>query len=351
MQGEGMNAIDVTFRTEISIENKSTEQLTAEVNVRYRQAEQLAGMSAMMLADAGRRLIEIKARIPHGQFETWCADNLEFSKSKAEKMMKLAERVADENSLFSKTETFTDIGISRVWALLAAPEEVAAEVIETNDVESMTVRELKAELARVKEEKEAAERKAEMIDHNNDDIRKELASMQRKLSETVSEKEFAEMQAAAQAQKEDLTKELSEAKAEAADIQAKLDKAKEDLKKQKAKQKDLEAARDEEVKKAIEGKTAEIEEQAAARARESSQELLDRTQRQVGDLQEYIAKLEAEKAKLSNTSLMEFKVYVDQLQDIYFKICDIITEENQRDEATGAKMQTALQKIVEGWRP
>ena len=184
-----------------------------------------------------------------------------------------------------------------------------------------------------------------------EDIRKELASMQRKLSETVSEKEFAEMQAAAQAQKEDLTKELSEAKAEAADIQAKLDKAKEDLKKQKAKQKDLEAARDEEVKKAIEGKTAEIEEQAAARARESSQELLDRTQRQVGDLQEYIEKLEAEKAKLSNTSLMEFKVYVDQLQDIYFKICDIITEENQRDEATGAKMQTALQKIVEGWRP
>lgn len=346
-----MNAIDVTFQTEISIENKSTEQLTAEVNVRYRQAEQLAGMSAMMLADAGKRLIEIKARIPHGQFETWCADNLEFSKSKAEKMMKLAERVADENSLFSKTETFTDIGISRVWALLAAPEEVAAEVIETNDVESMTVRELKAELARVKEEKEAAERKAEMIDHNNDDIRKELASMQRKLSETVSEEEFAEMQAAAQAQKEDLTKELSEAKAEAADIQAKLDKAKGDLKKQKAKQKDLEAARDEEVKKAIEGKTAEIEEQAAARAREASQELLDRTQRQVGDLQEYIEKLEAEKAKLSNTSLMEFKVYVDQLQDIYFKICDIITEENQRDEATGAKMQTALQKIVEGWRP
>lgn len=351
MQGEGMNAIDVTFQTEISIENKSTEQLTAEVNVRYHQAEGLASMSAMMLADAGRRLIEIKGRIPHGQFETWCADNLEFSKSKAEKMMKLAERVADENSLFSKTETFTDIGISRVWALLAAPEEVAAEVIETNDVESMTVRELKAELARVKEEKEAAERKAEMIDHNNDDIRKELASMQRKLSETVSEKEFEEMQAAAQAQKEDLTKELSEAKAEAADIQAKLDKAKEDLKKQKAKQKELEAARDEEVKKAIEGKTAEIEEQAAARARETSQELLDRTQRQVGDLQEYIEKLEAEKAKLSNTSLMEFKVYVDQLQDIYFKICDIITEENQRDEATGAKMQTALQKIVGGWRP
>lgn len=351
MQGEGVNAIDVAFQTEISIENKSTEQLTAEVNVRYRQAEQLAGMSAMMLADAGKRLIEIKARIPHGQFETWCADNLEFSKSKAEKMMKLAERVADENSLFSKTETFTDIGISRVWALLAAPEEVAAEVIETNDVESMTVRELKAELARVKEEKEAAERKAEMIDHNNDDIRKELASMQRKLSETVSEEEFAQMQEDYERRVKALGEELNQVEDDKAGVQAKLDKAKEDLKKQKAKQKDLEAARDEEVKKAIEGKTAEIEEQAAARARETSQELLDRTQRQVGDLQEYIEKLEAEKAKLSNTSLMEFKVYVDQLQDVYFKICEIITEESMNDEATGAKMQAALQKIVEDWRP
>ena len=348
---EGMNAIDVAFQTEISIENKSTEQLTAEANTFYRQAEQLAGMSAMMLAETGRRLAEVKNRIPHGEFKKWCEENLEFSYRKAARTMQLAEKMDDENSLFSKVPTLATIGISRVWALLAAPEEVAAEVVENNDVESMKVRELQDELAKVKAEKEAAEHKAEMSDRSNDDIRKELASMQRKLSETVSEEEFAEMQAAAQAQKEDLTKELSEAKAEAADIQMKLDKAKEDLKKQKAKQKELEAARDEEVKKAIEGKTAEIEEQAAARAREASQELLDRTQRQVGDLQEYIEKLEAEKAKLSNTSLMEFKVYVDQLQDIYFKICDIITEENQRDEATGAKMQTALQKIVEGWRP
>lgn len=351
MQGEGMNAIDVTFRTEISIENKSTEQLTAEVNVRYRQAEQLAGMSAMMLADAGKRLIEIKARIPHGQFETWCADNLEFSKSKAEKMMKLAERVADENSLFSKTETFTDIGISRVWALLAAPEEVAAEVIETNDVESMTVRELKAELARVKEEKEAAERKAEMIDHNNDDIRKELASMQRKLSETVTEEEFNEMQAAAQAQKEDLTKELNEAKAAADEIQVKLDKAKEDLKKQKAKQKELEAAKDEEVQKSIEEAKTDIVKKAKDEAHAEFVADLEQNAKDIKQLQEEIERLEAERAKLSNTALMEFKVYVDQLQDIYDKLNDMITEESLKDEELGAKMQMALQTVVGRWRP
>ena len=348
---EGMNAIDVAFQTEISIENKSTEQLTAEANTFYRQAEQLAGMSAMMLAETGRRLAEVKNRIPHGEFKKWCEENLEFSYRKAARTMQLAEKMDDENSLFSKVPTLATIGISRVWALLAAPEEVAAEVVENNDVESMKVRELQDELAKVKAEKEAAEHKAEISDRSNDDIRKELASMQRKLSDAVSEEEYANMQESYEERSKILNQELSQVKADSAELQAKLNKAKEDLKKQKAKQKELEAAKDEEVKKAIEGKTAEIEEQATARARESSQELLDRTQRQVGDLQEYIAKLEAEKAKLSNTSLMQFKVYVDQLQDTYFKICDIITEENLHDEATGAKMQAALQKIVEGWRP
>ena len=346
-----MNAIDVAYETEVSIESKSTEQLAAEVNVKYHQAEMLARQSWILLADAGRRLIEIKNRIPHGQFLDWCEKNLEFSHSKAARMMKLASEMDGENGILTKLETLPTIGISTVLALLEAPEEVAAEVIETNDVESLTVRELKAELARVKEEKEAAERKAEMIDHNNDDIRKELASMQRKLSESVSEEEFNEMQAAAQAQKEDLTRELSEAKAASAEIQAKLDKAKEDLKKQKAKQKELEAAKDETVQKSIEDARTEIVKKAKDDAYAESAAALEQNAKDIRQLKEEIEQLEAEKAKLSNTSLMEFKVYVDQLQDVYYKINDIITEQNEADPDLGTKMQTALQTIIGGWKP
>jgi len=348
---DSMNAIDVTFRTEVSIENKSTEQLAAEVNVRYRQAEGLANMSAMMLADAGRRLIEIKGRIPHGQFESWCAENLEFSKSKAEKMMKLAERVDDENSLFSKTETFTDIGISRIWALLAAPEEVAAEVIETHDVSDMTVRELKEEIARLKEEKAAAERKADTLDHNNDDIRKEVSRLQGKLAESVTQEEFDQMQEVAQAKLQGLTEELNEARAASAEVQAKLDKAKEDLKKQKAKQKELEAAKDEEVQKGIEEAKADIEKKAKEEGAADAAAALAKNAEDIEILQAEIEKLEAEKAKLSNTALMEFKVYVDQLQDIYDKLNDMITEESLNDEELGTKMKTALQMVIGRWNP
>ena len=102
---DSMNAIDVAYQTEVSLESKSTEQLTAETNTFYRQAEQLAGMSAAMLAEAGRRLIEVKNRIPHGEFTDWCENNLEFSYRKAARMMQLAEKMDDENSLFSKMPT------------------------------------------------------------------------------------------------------------------------------------------------------------------------------------------------------------------------------------------------------
>lgn len=304
-----VNAIDVTYQTEINLESKSTEQLAAEVNVRYHQAEGLASMSAMMLADAGRRLIEIKGRIPHGQFESWCADNLEFSKSKAEKMMKLAERVDDESSLFSKTETFTDIGISRVWALLAAPEEVAAEVIETHDVSDMTVRELKEEIARLKEEKAAAEHKA--------------------------------------AQKEDLTKELNEARASADEIQIKLDKAKEDLKKAKQKLKDAEVKQDDEVQEKLAKASAEIEEKAKADAHAEAEEEINKAREQVNHLTAEVERLEAQNQKLSNPTLTEFKVLADQLQDVYHKITNLI---DQQDEELAQKMSQALNKLTEGWR-
>ena len=303
-----VNAIGVTYQTEINLESKSTEQLAAEVNVRYHQAEGLASMSAMMLADAGRRLIEIKGRIPHGQFESWCADNLEFSKSKAEKMMKLAERVDDESSLFSKTETFTDIGISRVWALLAAPEEVAAEVIETHDVSDMTVRELKEEIARLKEEKAAAEHKA--------------------------------------AQKEDLTKELNEARASADEIQIKLDKAKEDLKKAKQKLKDAEAKQDDEVQEKLAKASAEIEEKAKADAHAEAEEEINKAREQVDHLTAEVERLEAQNQKLSNPTLTEFKVLADQLQDVYHKITNLI---DQQDEELAQKMSQALNKLTEGW--
>jgi len=281
----------------IKIEDMSTEQLTAEANVQYRQAESLAQMSITMLADVGRKLAEIKSRIPHGGFEEWCDQNLVFSKRQADRYMDLASKIDDKSGLFSNPTTLSDIGISKIWALLAAPEEVAAEVVEENDVADMSVRELKDEISRLKEEKE----------------------------ETDKEKD-----------------ELAEAKKKQDKEQARLDaslaKAKEDLKKAKEKLDKMKADQSGEIQKAVEEKTAE----AVKRVREENAE-------SIKGLSEQIERLEEEKAKLSNTSVMEFRFLIDQLQDTYFKASDLIAKQRVQDEETAEKMKAALKKIIEGW--
>ena len=299
-----MNEIlTVDYETEVAIEAKSTEQLTAEINVRYRQAESLAAMSATMLADAGRRLIEIKTRIPHGSFEQWCADNLEFSKSKAEKMMKLAEKMQDENSLFSKTETFTDLRISTVWALLAAPEEVAVEIVETEDVSEMTIRELKEKIRELTAEKEAA--------------------------------------ADNQITLEEIQAELDKKEAERAEAVEAKDKTAEKLAKAQDKLKALKDKQAEEVEKAIKEREAQLKEEARA---EVSKKLKD-SEADIKDLEEEVDRLTKKLQNSENEELARFRVQANIMQQTFNDCLGIAF--STANENTAASMKQALRKILD----
>ena len=299
----------------------------------------------------GLKLQEAKAMIPAGEWVKWLDENLNYSKRQAYNFMEIADNYGDKNSPYFNLQTSANLSISKALELLRLPEETVESFAEEHDIESETVKSLREEIAKIKAEKEAAERKADTLDHNNDDIRKEVSRLQGKLAESVTQEEFDQMQEVAQAKLQGLTEELNEARAASEEIQAKLDKAKEDLKKQKAKQKELEAAKDEEVQKSIEEAKADIEKKAKEEGAADAAAALAQNAEDIQILQAEIEKLEAEKAKLSNTALLEFKVLADQFQDVYWKMNEIITEQNEKDPALGAKLQGALEKIVEGWRP
>lgn len=299
----------------------------------------------------GLKLQEAKAMIPAGEWVKWLDENLNYSKRQAYNFMEIADNYGDKNSPYFNLQTSANLSISKALELLRLPEETVESFAEEHDIESETVKSLREEIAKIKAEKEAAERKADTLDHNNDDIRKEMSHLQGKLAESVTQEEFDQMQEVAQAKLQGLTEELNEARAASAEIQAKLDKAKEDLKKQKAKQKELEAAKDEEVQKSIEEAKTDIVKKAKDEAHAEFVADLEQNAKDIKQLQEEIEHLEADKAKLSNTALLEFKVLADQFQDVYWKMNEIITEQNEKDPALGAKLQGALEKIVEGWRP
>lgn len=155
--------IDVEYKEVINLSDKTTEELTAEANTLWNQMEAIGSIGIMMAAQAGRRLNVIKERLPHGEWESWAQNNLKFSLRKANNMMKLAEKTEDENSFFANPQSLADIGITKVWALLSAPEDVAKEVVENPYAAEMTTREFKEEIRRLKEKTQSLKRNSKTL--------------------------------------------------------------------------------------------------------------------------------------------------------------------------------------------
>lgn len=280
----------------------------------------------------GEKLKEAQGMVPAGEWVKWLNENLNYSQRQAYNFMEIASNYGDKNSAFFNLQTSANLSISKALELLKVPEEEVESFAENTDIENASVRELKEEIRKLKAEKEAAEEKAVAAD---------LAL------NSADAQDLADAQNALEHMKEELERKEEN---RLAAIEAK-DNLTEQLRKAKEKLKAAKAAKDEEVAKAIEEGRADIEKKAKEDALADVEATLGKNAEDISRLEAEVERLEAEAAKLSNTTLMEFKVYVDQLQDIYFRINDLITEERERDEASGIKMQAALQKIVEGWRP
>lgn len=288
----------VEFNVRKDIDSMTPEQLVPEINAMYHQMEAVGNIALLMMAETGRMLIAVKNKVKHGAFESWCEQHLDFSKSKAEKMMQLAERTGDESSIFSKTETFTDLGISKVMALLAVPEEIAVEVIESGDAEEMSVRELKEELRALKEEKES-----------------EIAELQMKLDEVGGYTNSAQ---------------------EVEDLKKKLEKEKDKNKSLKEKQA---AAIDEAVAKANEEAKKELD----AEVRKASEKMADSFK----ELKAENEKLTRQLDRSGNEDLVEFRIQSKAMQECFNACIEIIDRVSSADEDTADKMRSGMKRILE----
>lgn len=288
----------VEFNVKRDIDSMTPEQLVPEINAMYHQMEAVGNIALLMMAETGRMLIAVKNKVKHGEFESWCEQHLDFSKSKAEKMMQLAERAGDENSLFSKAETFTDLGISKVMALLTVPEDIAVEVIESGDAEELSVRELKEELRALKEEKE-----------------KEISDLQMKLDEVGDYTNSAQ---------------------EVEDLKKKLEKEKEKNKSLKEKQA---AAIDEAVAKANEEAKASLEEEV----RKASEKMADSFK----ELKAENEKLTRQLDRSGNEDLVEFRIQSKAMQECFNACMEIIDRVSANEEDTADKMRSSMKRILE----
>ena len=320
--------IDVEYKEVINLSDKTTEELTAEANTLWNQMEAIGSIGIMMAAQAGRRLNVIKERLPHGEWESWAQNNLKFSLRKANNMMKLAEKTEDENSFFANPQSLADIGITKVWALLSAPEDVAKEVVENPDAAEMTTREFKEEIRRLKEKN--AELKKELED-SADESQNLQSDLRAQIDQLVAELKIYEE---TPAKSEETEKEI-------ADLKTQLEKANTALEKEKKNMEKAKASIEEEKQKAADEAAKAAKEEALAKFKEDNKLLIESNQQAA----EEIDRLQRLLENNSQPEIAEFKVHSDQLQKSFISCRDCIGKITDIEKA--AKMRMALKTIMQ----
>ena len=320
--------IDVEYKEVIELSDKTTEELKTEANMLFSKMSVVANMGLMLMVETGQRLIILKERLGHGNWEPWAKENLNFSLRKANRMMKFAEKFEDENSVFFKSDNLTDIGISKVWALLAAPEEVAEEVVNNPELPDMTVKELEEEIRRLKEKNAGLEKE---IKDSSDESLSLQSDLRSQIDQLAAELKIYQ----------DTPARSEETEKEIEDLKAQLDKAKEQLEKEKKNTEKAKAGIEEAKQKAADEAAKAAKEEALARFKEDNKLLIDSNQQAA----EEIDRLQRLLENNSQPEIAEFKVHSDQLQRSFISCRDCI--DNITDIEKAAKMRMALKTLMQ----
>ena len=115
---------------------------------------------ALSAVEMGRLLLEAKALVPHGEWGAWLEANVDFSESKAQTLMRCYKEYGDGQidmiTGTSDLDFFAMLSVSQMDALLALPKAERREFVEEHreELESgeMSVRDMKAEIDRLKRE-------------------------------------------------------------------------------------------------------------------------------------------------------------------------------------------------------
>jgi DNA repair exonuclease SbcCD ATPase subunit len=108
--------------------------------------EQTKKMLLVNSIEIGRRLVEAKTIVPHGEWGKWLEESVDYSKSTANNLMKIFDQYgADQFSLFgseAKSQALGSLSYTQAVALLGVPAEERENFIKENDIENMSTREL-----------------------------------------------------------------------------------------------------------------------------------------------------------------------------------------------------------------
>ena len=287
-------------------------------------AAEIRTFTASMLnnvIEIGRRMCEVKEMLPQGEFDAWVKENTGYGRSTAYNFMKLYAEYGDQQgSLFGASltvQTFGRLTNTKSLALLEIPSEERESFVESNNVESMSTRELQDAIR----ERDAAQR--------------EISKLSAQLDKAQKSEEKARAEAShAEESRRKMAEDMSHANNQ-------LQLAKAELQELRNRPVDVAVQRDE---KAIEEARQEVraemtKELDAANARtETLRQRLDETKQALVE-----AERKAKESAIGNTqAISDFKSYYDQTQELVNKMNGILLKLVQKDPETAGKLGNAL---------
>lgn len=345
--------VEAEYKEVTALEERDTMTLTVEANLLYQSAEVYAQRSMTELAEVGKRLNIIKQREGHGNWMEWCENNLNFSYRKAKNCMNLAEKIEENTYL----QTFANIEISKIWAILGAPEDVQKEVAENPEIMDGTVRELKEKLKRMQEEREEEKQESEMeiralktnireLDELVKDDAELISVLEKRIEENsdvkVLEADLAKMSETAARNHEALVKEskkLEKAIKEKHRIEEALEQAKADLQKQPDTVIDEEAV----------AKAVKEEREKAEKNIEKLQEEIEQKERELREQKEKTEAAAKKNEQIADSTMIifaeKFKTFQKSLNDIKTFISE--DEDQERRNKMSGAIKKAMTQMAE----
>lgn len=197
--------------------------IAAEINSIKEQTQRMLLLNSI---EIGRRLVEAKSLLPHGDWGKWLEESVDYSQRTANNLMKIFDQYGDSQlSLFgsdAKSQALANLSYTQAVALLGVPDEERETFIKENDIENMSTRQLqqaikeKQELEqklkdsekRAKEVEEKVKKEAQAREKIEKEFDK-LNSQKEKWDSTISRLE-SELEKAKAADNEDEVKRLKE---------------------------------------------------------------------------------------------------------------------------------------------
>lgn len=314
----------------IPAEFRDINVVTTEIRTLQRQAQRMAIEYAI---EVGERLNEAKAMLAHGEWEDWLKDEVNYSQDTAERLMKIAA----EKETIANSATLRNLSVTNALKLLALSPEDRNEVVENNDVENMSARELQKVIAERNAEKEAKE----AAEKQRDSVIKQLAATESKLKAAERDNSAAD---AAKIKAEELktqldllTKERDKLKEKAQAAEDKAKKAAEDIR--ALKEKPAEVSKEE---------LAQISAEAKAAAEKALTDKLAAMEAEKTRAEAEADKLRRQLAQ-ADTETTVFKTYFTQVQENFVKLEGSLSKIREASPETGEKLTKALKAMLDSF--